>query len=274
MDFVKMHATSNDYVYVDYEKVKNLDLSNLSVAVSKRRRSIGADGLIAVRKLNETSVQMIMYNADGSMGATCGNGVRCSAFFAKKYLGLDADEITVKTMATESKVNLSFCNKQILAKADMGRVKKINSSKKIAKSLQNIGLYVDYRQIFEMNVGNPHLVFFFPNHSLLSLYKGVLKSKLFNDGINIERVHKIETVQNTIKIYTEVYERGSGKTLSCGSGACAVKTAFDEFSEKRSKSADIVFDGGTLTVETVGENCFLQSPITEVFRGKFNVDLL
>ena len=240
MEFVKMHAVGNDYAYFDYEKVKSYDFQRLAVLVSKRRFSVGADGIIIVKKLSDFSVKMIMYNADGSRGATCGNGVRCSAYFAKKYLGLTSDEIVVITDANQTKVHLYKKDGKTYAKADMGVVKSANSQIIVAKKLQNMGLYVDYRQIFEMNAGNRHLVFFYPNHSLLSLAKGVKMSELFPEGINIERVYKIENDGDEIKIYAEIYERGSGKTLSCGSGACAIFSAFNEFLGKENERAKII----------------------------------
>ena len=263
-----MHAVGNDYAYFDYEKVKFYNFSRLAVLVSKRRFSVGADGIIIVKRLSDFSVKMIMYNADGSRGTTCGNGVRCSAFFAKKYLNLSSDEIVVITDANQTKVNLSKKDGIPYAKADMGVIKSVNSQIIIAKKLQNMGLYVDYRQIFEMNAGNRHLVFFYPNHSLISLAKGVRQSNLFPDGINIERVYKIENQTDKIKIYAEIYERGSGKTLSCGSGACAIFSAFNKFTNKENKQAQIITDGGTLTVEKIGENTFLSSPVCEVFKGE------
>ena len=128
MDFVKMHACSNDYVYCDFDKVSQYDFSRLSIAVSKRRYSVGSDGLIVVKKLSPSSVQMIMYNADGSRGATCGNGVRCSALFAQKYLGIKSDVVSVVTDANTTEVRLFKENNKIYAKADMGPIKIVNSA--------------------------------------------------------------------------------------------------------------------------------------------------
>lgn len=274
MKFVKMHASGNDYVYLDYEKVKNYDLSLLSKLVANRNFGVGSDGIIATQKLNDNSAKMIMFNADGSRGATCGNGVRCSAYFAQKYLNLRANQIIMKTDVNQTAVTLFKKDGHFYARADMGEIKFVNSCKKVAKKLQEVGLYVDYRQVFEMNAGNRHLVFFYPNHSLLDLFKGVEKSRLFLDGVNIERVYKIEQTQSSLTIYTEIYERGSGKTLSCGSGACAILQAFLKFNPSNIRSAKIVTDGGELTVETDGEKTFLQSEIVEVFKGDLNENLL
>ncbi|MBQ4098754.1 MAG: diaminopimelate epimerase [Clostridia bacterium] len=274
MEFIKMHASGNDYVYLDYEKVKNYDLSLLSKLISNRHFGVGSDGLIAIQKLDDNTAKMIMYNADGSRGATCGNGVRCSAYFAKKYLNLTSNQIVMKTDVNETLVTLFEKNGSFYAKADMGEIKRVNSCEKVAKKLQEVGLYVDYRQVFEMNAGNRHLVFFYPNHSLFSLFKGVEKSRLFLDGINIERIYKIEQTKSSLTIYAEIYERGSGKTLSCGSGACAIFQAFLNFNSSNIRSANIVTEGGLLTVETDGEKTFLQSKIIEVFKGDLNENLI
>ncbi len=274
MEFIKMHASGNDYVYLDYEKVKNYDLSLLSKLISNRHFGVGSDGLIAIQKLDDNTAKMIMYNADGSRGATCGNGVRCSAYFAKKYLNLTSNQIVMKTDVNETLVTLFEKNGSFYAKADMGEIKRVNSCEKVAKKLQEVGLYVDYRQVFEMNAGNRHLVFFYPNHSLLDLFNGVEKSRLFLDGINIERIYKIEQTKSSLTIYAEIYERGSGKTLSCGSGACAIFQAFLNFNSSNIRSANIVTDGGVLTVETDGKTTFLQSKIIEVFKGDLNENLI
>ena len=98
MKFVKMHACKNDYVYVDFREVENLNLSLLAKKLSDRKIGMGGDGLIAVGRLSEQTAFMKMYNKDGSEGDMCGNGVRCSAYFAKKHLGLSGRVfvITVK----------------------------------------------------------------------------------------------------------------------------------------------------------------------------------
>ncbi len=270
MKFVKMQANGNDYVYVEKSQIKTDDLSSLAKTVSNRRFGIGSDGLIVVEKINSESVSMQMFNSDGSEGKTCGNGVRCSAFFAQKYLDVSQSEITVLTKSNPAKVKiLSSDNFSATANANIG-VPKRKFAPFLTQSLQKVGLYVDYQDVFEVDVGNPHLVFFTDKYDLPTLSLGVEKSNLYKDGINVERVYKVETLSpKGYLLFSEVYERGSGKTLSCGSGAVAVAYSFAQ--KTRLSPSGIIFtvsmDGGDAQITFENDCAFLQSEVRIVFEG-------
>ncbi len=281
MNFIKLEALGNDYVYVNAEEVKGCDLVKLARKVSNRRFGIGSDGLIIVQKLTNSTITMTMFNADGSEGAMCGNGVRGAVFFALKNLGLATKTVKVITKSREVIVNAHFDNLSdvsrfttIRATADMGKVKSSINPSIIAEELAKVGLYVDKRQVLHVDVGNPHLVFFEPNYPLSTICLAVIRSGLFPDGVNVERVYKIKNIsENQSKLFMEVSERGTGKTLSCGSGAVASAYAFSVYSYRPldgNLNVDVTTEGGTLNVTFEGCKAFLTGEVNEVFEGVFN----
>ena len=281
MDFVKIEALGNDYIYVDANAVKGCDLPSLARQISNRRLGVGADGLITVEKITNSTIRMAMYNADGSEGAMCGNGVRGSTFFAYKNLGMKSNKIRVLTKSREVFVSLkespksnNLPLKQIRLTADMGVVSSGKNTLIIVEELAKVGLYVDKRQVLHVNVGNPHLVFFEPNYSLTALTSAVSRSGLFPDGINVERVFKIKNKsENESSLFMEVHERGSGKTLSCGSGAVAAAYAFSVYSYRpldAKLKVGVTTEGGTLSVFFEGGKAFLSGEVREVFSGAYD----
>lgn len=281
MNFLKIEALGNDYIYVNAEEIKNCNLSSLARKVSDRRFGIGADGLISVEKITDSTIRMTMLNADGSEGAMCGNGVRGAILFAYKRLGLRSPTVKVITKSRFVSVKVEdfekitdFINLTTLtATADMGVVKSGKNPSIIAEELSKVGLYVDKRQVLHVNVGNPHLVFFEPNYPLSTICSAVMRSGLFPDGVNVERVFKIQNrSENDSRLFMEVSERGSGKTLSCGSGAVAVAYAFSVYSYRPldvKLSVDVTTEGGTLTVFFDGGKAFLKGKVNDVFEGYF-----
>ena len=273
MKFVKMHACKNDYVYVDFREVENLDLSQLSKKLSDRKIGIGGDGLIAVGRLSEQTAFMKMYNSDGSEGDMCGNGVRCSAYFAKKHLGLSGDNFTVITKTRPVKVSLFKRDNKNYASANLGLPKLVDIDKNFFNQLAKSGLYVDKTGVFKVNVGNEHLVVFTHDFDLLTLNEHIKKTSFFKNGVNLERVYDIKfNSKNEVTLFAEVYERGSGKTLSCGSGAVAVALAYTRFNNNGCfrKKINVVTEGGVLTVNFEEGNAILTGEIKEVFRGEID----
>lgn len=282
MNFLKIEALGNDYVYVDAEEVQNCNLYELTRKISSRRFGIGSDGLITVEKITDSTIRMTMFNADGSEGAMCGNGVRGATLFACKKLGIKAPKIKVATKSRVVNVLIDEFEKikdfstitKINATADMGVVKSGKNPSIIAEELAKVGLYVDKRQVLHVNVGNPHLVFFEPNYSLSAICNAVIRSGLFPNGINVERVFKIQNKsENQSRIFMEVSERGSGKTLSCGSGAVAVAYAFSVYSYRPldgNLKVEITTEGGTLSVFFEGGKAFLSGEVNEVFAGYYD----
>lgn len=266
MEFIKMQACGNDYIYLDGVKFSDAELSKLSVKLSRRRFSVGADGIIAVYN-RDGKISMKTFNSDGSEGAICGNGVRCSAVFAKRHLGALGSKITVKTKSRDVLVDLEKIDFPV---AEIGEVNQLFTSIFLSDKLQKVGLYVDNRDIYSVNVGNLHLVVYTKN-DLLALSEKVNKTNLFSDGVNIEKVYKIdESDVNNPKLSIEVFERGSGKTLSCGSGAVSVAYSYflKKYGEvKEGIKVTVQTDGGSLFVQFKDGKAYLSGEIKQIYRG-------
>ncbi|MBQ8726805.1 MAG: diaminopimelate epimerase [Clostridia bacterium] len=281
MKFVKMQAVGNDYIYVDFNQVLGQDLSALAKNLSRRRFSVGSDGIITVQKIDCERIKMRIFNADGSEGKTCGNGVRCSAVFARKYLGVTSSAVKVLTRSNLATVNVltkppfevSLKSKATFASADMCDCVCENADY-LCENFQKVGLYVDKRQVYTVNTGNEHLVVF-TKDELEKIVDGVKSSGRFLDGVNIEKVFAVESKNNGLfRLNVEIFERGSGKTLSCGSGAVAIARAFAKKENIIDSNAvfEIVSSGGSLFVTFDGDRATLWGEVVEVFRGEIDLN--
>ena len=266
MKFVKLHSCGNDYVYFEQGNLKKEDLPALAVKISDRRKGIGSDGIICLKK-RSGGITMRIFNADGSEGKTCGNGVRCSAFFAKKYMGFTGDRINVFTKSGLSPVVLEdVTNLTSVATAKMGKPCFCRLSEEICSALKKTELFVNERDVFTVNTGNEHVVFF-SGLPLSVAVKHIEATGLFPDGVNVECA---SVTQSGIK--AEVFERGSGKTLACGSGAVAC--VFAAVLSKRAKEnqfINVFMPGGTLQVKISDGEAFLRGETTEVFKGEYEI---
>ena len=195
MRFVKMQATGNDYVYVTENETEGKDLSALAAEVSDRRTGIGSDGLIVLAAAGggeekEYELKMRIFNADGSEGVTCGNGVRCAAKFAYEKMGITVNPMRVLTGSGIRSVRMMESDGKIVyAEAEMGKPHTFALDPRQRACMEEVGLYVDYRSIIPVNVGNLHLVFFEENEkSPLMLAKLVESGGAFPDLENIIKI--------------------------------------------------------------------------------------
>ena len=264
MKFVKMHAAGNDYIYFEQGEIKDEFLPELSRRVCDRHKSVGADGIISLTK-SAGGVIFKMFNADGSEGQICGNGIRCAAAFAVKYMGMRSP-IKFYTLAGERTVRVETVDNKIIATAEMGRPKQFISSEYFAEKLQEVDLYVNKRDVFAVNAGNDHAVFF-SGLPLGFAAKHALETGLFPHGVNVECASGLSG-----GIKAEVFERGSGETLSCGSGAVAV--VYAAVLSKRIAEGEYIkvcMPGGTLEVKIAGGNAYLKGEVNEVFKGEYEI---
>ena len=211
-------------------------------------------------------MKMRIFNADGSEGKTCGNGVRCSAHLAKKFFGLKRDKISVETGAgiTEVKVFLTGdCTAE--TEADMGEVKEEPAPSALAENMAKIGYYQAKGDFLCVNVGNRHLVCF-ADAPLGDLHAAAEADETTRRIYNVERV----TVENG-KLRAEIYERGSGKTLSCGSGATAIAFAAVRLKGADESGAEVVSDGGALRVRFINGRGFLSGKTEITFTGEIDI---
>lgn len=260
-----MHAAGNDYVYIRDQDYETERLAYLSRIFSDRRKGIGGDGLICVKKLDENAIRMRIFNSDGSEGATCGNGMRCAALFAAKYLGSRRNELTVKAKAGDYPVRLFFDGKEVIAETDFDEPREIFGGEKLFKALSPF-IKTDKNKMFAVNAGNDHLVVAGGEFNAEIYAKAAFRSGLFAGGVNAE---VISFCGNDIKV--SVFERGSGYTLSCGSGAVASAFALKKITGRTEFT--LKMPGGDLSVKFSDKIATLKGEINEVFTGNIDYEI-
>lgn len=283
MKFTKMHGCGNDYVYVDCTKEVIPDIAATAVRVSDRHFGIGSDGLILIKSSEVADFEMDMYNADGSRGKMCGNGIRCVAKYVYDHGLTNKTEITVDTQAGIKTLQLTVCDGKVSkVRVDMGEPVLIPQEIPVKASV--LGLADDRREaivaqpftvanssydITCVSMGNPHCITFidedvrsFPLEAIGSLFE---KHELFPEGVNTEFVNIIDKEHLRMR----VWERGSGETLACGTGACAVAVA-SYLNGFTGRNVDIELMGGHLEIvyDEATNHVFMTGPATEVFSGE------
>lgn len=278
LKFTKMHGTGNDYVYVNLFEESVENPSELSIRISDRHFGIGSDGLICIAPSDTADCRMMMYNADGSEGAMCGNGIRCVAKYVYDHGIVKKEALTVETKSgikhleltvEEGKVSYVKVNMgQAIIKPELIPVKD-GGEDFIARKIMVAGReYV----VTCVSMGNPHCVVFTEEIDKMDLEKiGPFfeNHELFPDRINTEFVEVID--RNTLKM--RVWERGSGETISCGTGTCATTVAavLNGYCDRGSEIA-VNIRGGVL-YDTYLENgeVLMKGPATEVFQGVIEI---
>ena len=275
MKFTKMHGIGNDYVYVNCLAETVAHPEETAKYVSDRHFGIGADGLILIKPSKTADFEMEMYNADGSRGEMCGNGIRCVAKYVYDYGLTDKTKISVETLAGIKHLELTLEQGKVsLVKVDMGAPEL--SPEKIpvlASGAQavNIPLEVDGKtyQGTCISMGNPHCVIFLEEDvrtlDLEKIGPSFEHHPNFPKRINTEFVNVID--RHTLRM--RVWERGSGETLACGTGACAVLAAAI-LTQKADQEAVIQLLGGDLHISWQGGHSpiYMTGPAATVFDGE------
>lgn len=278
LHFTKMHGTGNDYVYVNLFQETVKDPEKLAVKISDRHFGIGSDGLILIAPSKTADCRMIMYNADGSEGAMCGNGIRCVAKYAYEHNIVDKTQLQIETKSGIKFVDLTVEDGIVTyVKVNMGKAVlrpseipvKAEGEDFISRMISVDG--VDYKATC-VSMGNPHCVIFTKDIEKLDLEKlgpGFENHELFPDRINTEFVEILDG--HTIKM--RVWERGSGETISCGTGTCAstVAAVLNGYC-KRGEEIEVRIRGGKL-YDTYQENgeVWMKGPAATVFDGVIDV---
>jgi len=229
VEFTKMHGTSNDYVYIDCMTGDIILTKEDIIKLSDRHTGIGGDGVIFIRKSNRADGFMDMYNADGSQSAMCGNGVRCVGAYLYNHGYAVKDEITVDTPSGIKTLTMHVEDgKAVGATVDMGKAVLDCADIPVNYDGGNIDVPVMidggvYRATC-VSMGNPHAVMFVDDVESIDL--GDIGPKFEHHLIFPERVNAefVRVVSDT-EIEMRVWERGTGETLACGTGACAVVVA-------------------------------------------------
>ena len=280
MEFTKMQGLGNDYVYVNClrETIKNP--AEVSKFVSDRHFGIGSDGLIMICPSKVADFEMQMYNADGSRGEMCGNGIRCVAKYVYDYGLTDKTSISVETLGGIKYLDLTVEDGKVsLVKVDMGSPRLAPSQIPIVPEnpedtrIIDAPLEVEGKTYYMTGVsmGNPHTVVYVDDVKGLDLLKigpSFENHKRFPERINTEFAHVLD--RKTVEM--RVWERGSGETLACGTGACAVAVAsiLNGLTEDR---VTVKLLGGDLLIEwdKEADKVYMTGPGKVVFDGEIDL---
>ena len=277
MKFTKMHGLGNDYVYVNCFEEKIDNPPAVARFVSDRHFGIGSDGLIMINPSKTADFEMEMYNADGSRGEMCGNGIRCVAKYVYDYGLTDKTQISVETLGGIKYLDLTVEDGKVsLVKVDMGKPELEADLIPIISEREQVidePIEVDGKEyhMTGVSMGNPHAVIYVDDVKGLDLEKIGPKfenHERFPKRINTEFVHCID--RQTVEM--RVWERGSGETLACGTGACAVAVS-SILNNLTDTQVTVKLLGGDLQIEWDREKdrVFMTGPAKVVFDGVIDI---
>lgn len=284
MKFTKMHGCGNDYVYVDCMDRMLPNPGKISEFVSRRRFGIGSDGLICICPSDKADFRMRMFNADASEGKMCGNGSRCIAKYVYDKGLTRKDTITLETLGGIKTIHMTVeQGKVVLAEVDMGQAVVRTADVPMDWPEETC---VDQPVVFAgpdgkgftvrgtaVSMGNPHFVTFVEDvetAQVEAVGRIIETSPVFPERTNVEFVQIVD--ENHVKF--RVWERGSGETWACGTGACAVGYTCVTLGKagKRGEFLKVEAKGGMLQVRTgEGDAMTLKGPATTVYEGEIEL---
>lgn len=268
LPFVKMHGLGNDYVYIDYfppetaKALKKIDLPALARQVSDRHFGIGSDGLVLIMPSDKADARMRIFNTDGSEAQMCGNAIRCVGKYLYENGRCVQPQLFVETLAGIRSLNLHVTDglvQEVTVNMGEPRVQ----SDTIMRGSDPIGFS-------SVNMGNPHAVFFRQSPQQIeeiTKYGPLVSTHAhFPEGTNVE----FAFVRNARELDVRVWERGSGLTLACGTGACAAAVAAIRHGWTE-RNIVVHLPGGDLDIRwDIDGIVFMTGPATEVFRGIYH----
>lgn len=284
MKFTKMHGIGNDYVYVNGYDQKVADPAKVAQQVSDRHFGIGSDGLILILPSDKADVRMRMFNADGSESEMCGNGVRCVAKYAFDHGLSKSNPIRVETGRGVLPIELTVVDGKVTqATVDMGEpildlpkipvdVERVKMRDRHEYRLMDVQPHRSTAPMLAtfVSMGNPHATFFVEDVHGIELEKEgpiIENAKAFPRRINVHYVQ----VHSPGEVTMRTWERGSGITLACGTGACAVAVS-GVLTGRTGRKLLAHLPGGDLTLEwrDSDNHVYMTGPATEVFSGEWN----
>ena len=276
LKFTKMHGIGNDYIYFNCLGGELSDPSAVAVALSPRRFSVGADGIVMICPSAVADAKMRMFNADGSEGKMCGNAIRCVGKYLYDNGIVRREQIAIETLSGVRSLVLSAEGGTVRSvTVDMGIASVRPADVPVLSEKPMIGAEVQADggtvRMTAVSVGNPHAVLFLPEIRSLDLEAigpGYERHPLFPDRVNTE----FARVVSRDLIEMRVWERGSGETYACGTGACATAVAAS-LTGRAPRASRIVMDGGELGVDWAGDDghVYLTGPAEFVFEGEVQV---
>ena len=274
MKFTKMQGCGNDYVYINCFEEKVEDAPALARKVSDRHFGIGADGLVLIKPSSRDDFTMEMYNADGSQGKMCGNAIRCVGKYVFDHRMTKKRELAVETLAGTKYLSLNVSGDKVSEVTVLMGVPVFEPEKipvvAEGKSVVDMPVTVDGRKyrITAVSMGNPHAVIFvedtknFPIEKIGPLFE---RHEMFPELVNTEFVKVLDRENISMR----VWERGSGETWACGTGACAsaVASVINGYTDGK---VTVHMLGGNLHIRYDGEGgqVYMTGPAVEVFRGE------
>lgn len=277
MKFTKMQGCGNDYIYIDCTKSMIDNVRETAVRLSDRHFGIGSDGLILIRPSDKADFMMDMYNNDGSSGKMCGNGIRCVAKYVYDKGLTDKTKLKIETLSGIKDLELTVEDGKVKSvTVDMGEpvlkadlIPVISDKEQLINEPVEIGGRVYH--ITCISMGNPHAVVFMDDVEKLKLdtIGPVFETHpMFPERVNTEFVHILD--RRHIKM--RVWERGSGETLACGTGACAsaVACVLNGLTDHELKVSLL---GGELDIcyDEISDRVFMTGPAVTVFEGEIDL---
>jgi len=279
IDFIKMQGAGNDYIYIDCLDNMVSSPESLSVYMSDRHFGVGGDGIVLIAPSQVADARMIMYNLDGSEGMMCGNAIRCVGKYMYDYAGHKKKHMTIETASGIKKLELMTSGDVVVrVKVDMGKAELVpekipvdipDAKDMVVAHPVTIG-DTDY-EITCVSMGNPHAVVFTDMVDVMDLEKiGPLfeYDKIFPQRVNTEFVKVID--DHTLKM--RVWERGSGETMACGTGACAtvVAACLNGYC-KKGEDIRVILKGGDLVINYTDETVYMTGNCDRVFTGTMEI---
>lgn len=277
MKFTKMHGLGNDYVYVNCFEEKVENPSEVAIKVSDRHFGIGSDGLILIKPSDVADFRMDMYNADGSQAEMCGNGIRCVAKYVYDYGLTDKTNISIETLAGIKYLDLQVDNgKAVMITVNMGSpilqpdmIPVVSKKDKVVN--EPIIVQGEEYKMTCVSMGNPHCIVFVEDTQHFPLEKigpDFECHEAFPKRVNTEFIQVLD--RKTVNM--RVWERGSGETLACGTGACA-STVACILNSLTEDEITLHLLGGDLLVRWEREEniVYMTGPATVVFDGEIQI---
>ncbi|MCL1864134.1 MAG: diaminopimelate epimerase [Defluviitaleaceae bacterium] len=277
--FIKMHGCGNDYVFFDCFENELQNPSEISVKFSDRHKGIGSDGLVMILPSSVADAKMRMFNADGSEAGMCGNAIRCVGKYLYESGRAKKENMQIETLSGIKLLEIFVQNNEVNSvRVDMGKAEL--NPEKIPVTLKGdniIGRQVTIDgqryEITCVSMGNPHAVYFYDDIEHFDLHEigsKIENADIFPSRINFEIAQMELDCRNTIAM--RVWERGSGETMACGTGACAVGVAA-VLMGYCDKDTDITvrLRGGELTIKYTDEAVYMTGGCEKVFEGEITI---
>lgn len=273
MEFTKMQGCGNDYVYINGFKETIEDIPSLAKAISDRHFGVGSDGLVMILPSEHSDFRMRMFNADGSESEMCGNAIRCVGKYVYDNKMTTKALVTIETLAGEKVLELTVEDEQVTyARVDMGEPILAPADIPVVSGLNPvIGelMVIDERAfaVTCVSMGNPHAIIFVDEIAEEHVYGVGPKMEVHSNFPNKTNVEFVKVIDEAT-LEMRVWERGTGETLACGTGACATMVAA-VLNKKVGRKAAVNLIGGQLIIEwdEATNHVFMSGPAVTVFKG-------